>query len=198
MKLKPIYIYAIVFILAVLFLVIFTNRPESESEKTEVTNSEMPNDDIHKNLNTPGNGMGIGGVSGSARKKLEDLQTAYESNPKDTASAKEYADILNAAHQPQKALDIYQAILAVDQTRIDILLGATFSYYNMNKLDKAEEFTMKVLDIDKNNLEANYNLGAIYAMKGDKTKAKEYWEFLINNYPNSEAAKLAKSSLAKL
>jgi tetratricopeptide (TPR) repeat protein len=196
MKSKSIYIYGGVFLLVVLFLIIFTYNSDSDS-KTAAKNN-MPNDEVHNNLNPSAGGMGMGSVSGTAKKKLEDLRVTYESNPADTSKAKEYADMLNAAHQAQKALEIYETILKIDPNRVDILLGSTFSFYNLNDLEKAEEYTKKVLAIDKNNHEANYNMGAIAAAKGNTEKAREHWNNVIKQFPNSRAAKIAENSIKKL
>lgn len=198
MKFKSIYLYAGLLLAVILFLVLFTYNSDTESEQTELTNNEMPNDDVHKNLSPPGGNSSVGGVSGSAKKQLEMLKKSYEENPGDTAKVKEYADMLNAAHQPQKALELYETILKIDSDRIDILLGSTFSFYNLNDLDKAEEYTKKILAIDKNNEEANFNMGAIAAAKGNKQKAREHWKNVIKQFPNSQAAKIAESSLKKL
>ena len=43
-----------------------------------------------------------------------------------------------------------------------------------------------------------YNLGAIEATKGNKDKAREIWEKLINSHPNDKTTELAKNSLKKL
>ena len=198
MKFKSVYLYAGILLAVILFLVLFTYNSDTESEQPEITNNEMPNDDVHKNLSPPGGNSSVGSVSGSAKKQLEMLKKSYEENPSDTANVKEYADMLNASHQPQKALELYETILKIDPNRIDILLSSTFSFYNLNDLDKAEDYTKKILAIDKNNEEANFNMGAIAAAKGNKQKAREHWNNVIKQFPNSQAAKIAESSLKKL
>lgn len=45
---------------------------------------------------------------------------------------------------------------------------------------------------------ANYNIGAIEATKGNKEKAREIWNKLINNNPADKISELAKSSMSKL
>ena len=194
MQVKPIYIYSSVIILTVILILVFNTSDDNEKS---TAGHSVPNDEIHNNLK-PGSGMGMGSVSGTAKRKLEELRVSYESNPSDTSNAKEYADMLNAAHQPQKALEIYEKILEIDPKRVDILLGSTFAFYNMNDLDNAKEYTKRVLVIDKDNHEANFNLGAIAAAKGEKEKAREYWNDVIKRFPNSQAAKIAASSIQKL
>ncbi len=56
----------------------------------------------------------------------------------------------------------------------------------------------KILSIDKDNLQARYNLGAVAANQGDYARAKIIWSDLVKNYPGTEMAALAKESLSKL
>ena len=68
----------------------------------------------------------------------------------------------------------------------------------MSEFDKALATTNKILELDKDRTEAVYNLGAIAAAKGDLDKAKEIWSGLVQKYPGTRAAEIAKSALDKL
>jgi len=196
MKIKPVYIYLVIFVIAVLIIVTTSNTSDQVSD--EQLNSEvMPDDDIHKGLQ---NGVtpGKGNVSSNIIHQLEMLKKAVEENPNDSVQVKKYAELLAAAHNPQKAVELYKSILVKDPNRIDILLGITFAYYNMRDMDNAEVFTKKVLSIDKNNHEANYNLGAIAAGRGNAAKAKEIWEGVIKKFPNTSVAQIAANSIKSL
>ena len=71
-------------------------------------------------------------------------------------------------------------------------------YYNQGDFNSAEQIVSEVLDYDKNNREAKYNLGAIAASKGDKEKAERIWEELIIKYPETEISKMARESIKNL
>ena len=186
MKIKPLYIYLGVFIAFIAAFIIFSGDG-SKSSVTEPSTSQMPNDDIHKGIGTDGN-PSSSNVNEATKKKFEALKAAYESNPSDTANAKQYADWLSMAHNPDKALEIYENILKVGPKRTDIMLEMTFLYFNRSDMDKAESITKKILQIDPKNRFAEYNLGAIAGEKGDKAKAKEIWQRVIKKYPNTEVA----------
>ena len=194
MKVKPVYIYLAVFIAFVLALIIFT----SNGEKT--TQNNMPNDDVHKGLTNPhGNGgPSKSNLSDDYYKQLNELKAAYEQNPNDTVKIKAYADFLAASHQTDNAAELYTKILDKGPKRIDIMLELTFLYYEAGNYDKAEEYTNKILAIDKNQLEANYNLGALAAAKGDKDKAIQIWNNVIAKYPGTDAATNAQKSIEQL
>lgn len=199
MKIKPIYIYIAVFAVLILLLVIFTSGDKTADNDKALTEKQMPDDDVHKGMNMDGgNQPSKSNVSQEAVERMENLKKAVEENPDDTASAKQYAEMLAAGHQPAKALELLQSILKKDPKRIDILLALTFVYYNQSDFEKAEEYTNKVLVINKNHHEANYNLGAIAAAKGDKALAKKIWEDVVKRFPGSDVAKLAESSSKQL
>lgn len=197
MKVKPVYIYLGAFIIVVIVLIIMTSggNPSTSSTPDVSNQSEMPQDDIHKNL---GNGPGSGNVSSEFKQKMANLKSEYESNPSDTVNAKEYARLLAAAHNPEEALNVYNSILTMDSERNDIRLELATVYYNMQQFKQAKEQIEAVLEKEPNSPGVQYNLGAIEAALGNSDKAEEIWEKVIQKYPNSEAAKIAQSSLQNL
>ena len=196
MKFKPLYAYLGLVVILVVLLLVFTQKNKSNSS-ADVSNQEMPNDDVHKGLKNGGS-PNRSNVSADIIRKMEELKKSVENNPGDTLKMKEYADFLTEAHKPDEAVKYYQKILKVNPKRTDILFSLAFIYYNKQDYDKSGELTNQILSYDKNNVLALYNLGAIAATKGDNEKAREVWNSLIEKYPNSEAAKAAQQSLNNL
>ncbi|MEW6196004.1 MAG: tetratricopeptide repeat protein [Bacteroidota bacterium] len=194
MKLKPIYIYIIVFAAFIVGIILFSGTEKGN----DTSNNNMPNDDIHKGLQNEGDTPSKGNVMESAVLKLEELKKAYEKDPNDTLKIREYADMLTMAHKPQEAIALYHKILKVDSKRIDVLLQLTFLHYNNGDLPLAEETTNTILRIDRSSKLASYNLGAIEAAKGNKAKAKEIWESVIKKFPNTTVANIAEQSIKQL
>lgn len=194
MKIKPIYIYGSVVVLAIIFLVFFNSGNDSNIPQN-VQNNQMPNDSIYKGLQAP---PGKNNVSSDVKHHIEMLKKAVEENPKDTLKMREYADFLSAAHQQDEAITYYNKILSVNPKRSDVLFSLAYIYFNKKNFNEAEDLVNKILQYEPDNTEAIYNLGAIAASSGDKQKAKTQWEKLIKNYPGSNASKLAESSLRKL
>lgn len=196
MKVKPIYIYLVLFISFIIGLILFTNK--SASNEGINLSQKMPADSIHNSIGGEGEMPSGSNVMEDVKKKLEELKLSYEKNPEDTLRVREYADLLKFAHQPEKAIELYEKIIKKDSKRIDILLELTFLYFNKGNLDKAEAITNDILRIDKNHQLGIYNSGAIAAAKGDKLKAKSIWQGLINKYPNTEIAFIAQQSILEL
>jgi tetratricopeptide (TPR) repeat protein len=199
MKLKPIYLYGMVAAIAIIILIIVSQKTNDEKVVGNISNKEMPIDDVHKNLNKDlmENPTGAN-VSEEVKHKLDVMKKEVVAHPNDTLKIREYADFLAAAHQPNEALLYYQKILNKDQKRKDIYFAVTFIYYNQKNLAKAEEVTKQMSKLFPNDPMVLYNLGAIEATKGNRDKAREIWNDLIIRYPNDKTFELAKSSLTKL
>lgn len=198
MKIKPLYIYLGVFVAFIAAFIIFSGPGEDSTQGSMTSN--MPQDEIHKGMNSGGDGENpsSANVSTMIKQKMDSLRIAYEKNPKDTLKAREYADLLSWAHNPDKAMEIYDDILKVNPNRIDILLQLTLLNYNKSDFDKAEEISNRIMKIDSKNFLAEFNLGAIAEAKGQIEKAKSIWSGLIKKYPNSPISHIAEQSLSQL
>ncbi|MFZ5948126.1 MAG: tetratricopeptide repeat protein [Stygiobacter sp.] len=201
MKLKPIYIYLTIFVVFIISIVLFSNSAKkSNLTDNQQMNGQMPEDDVHKDLKSQGNGdsPSASNVMKEAIERMNKLKEEVNRNPNDTLKLREYADMLTLAHKPDEAIEYYSKILKFDPKRIDVLLQLTYVHFNKGDLDKALEYTNKALQVDKNNLIANYNLGAVLNAKGDKRQAIIIWKNLAQKYPNTEVGHIAKESVKQL
>ncbi len=198
-NIKPIYIYlgGIILAVAAFFIISSENQTNKNLPLNNITGKEMPQDSIHKafmNKEKPGKDN----VMASVMKQMEMLKKAVEENPKDTVKLKQYADFLAVAHQPKESLIYYNRILKINPKRIDVLFSVAYVNYMTQKYDEAEKVLKRIISIDKSNLRAYYNLGAIAVKKGNKTKAKEIWSKLAQEHPGTKIGKLAKQSLSNI
>ncbi len=202
MKIKPIYIYLPLAIIAIVFLVIVSQQNSSTTETTSTNvsaNEQMPKDDIHKDMQAPvGSSPSKANVNENYKHQVEMLEKEIKEHPNDTLKLRQFADLITAGHRGQDAIQYYNRILKIDPKRRDIYFALTFIYYSEKNFDKAEDLTKKVLDLYPQDKQALYNLGAIAFAKGNKKECRTIWEKLIKDFPNSEAANQAKTSLEKL
>ena len=196
MKIKPLYIYVGVFAVFIAAFIIFSDKGNINTNPHEGL-EQMPNDEIHQGIGS-GDNPSSSNVTENARKKIEELKAAYEKNPSDTAKARDYANILTMAHQPDKAIEIYEKILKAGPKRSDIMLELTFLYFNKGDLDKAENYTKSMLAINPNNPYAVYNLGIIAHAKGNFDMAKKQFEETIKKFPGMQVAKDAQQLLDEI
>src|SRR4030067_408304 len=101
MKIKPLYLYGGILVLATVFLIFFTSRKDSDSSEN-ISKNEVPDDDIHKGLKNPNQSPGKENVSSEVKHQLEMLKKSVEENPNDTLKMREYADLLATAHHPEE------------------------------------------------------------------------------------------------
>jgi len=198
MKFKPLYIYGIAIIVVAVILVItsISDNPKVVQDQQTI----MPQDDVHKGLSE---NESMGGPSESNVRqefwdRLDSLDRHVTDNPTDTLTIKEYAGLLSMAHKTDKALELYESILKINPERIDVLLAESIIYFNTQDLDKSEEVTKKILSINSNYLEAKFNLGVIYISKGDTVDARNTWNDLVNNNPNTAAGNAAVEALQRI
>ncbi len=196
MKIKPLYLYGTLVLLALIFLVIFaTGGPHETTSPHPDMSKQMPDDELHRGL-SPHSSMGM--VNEEIKRKMELYNQAIQDNPDDTLSMREYADLLNAAHKPDEALTLYNNILNKDSKRTDIRFTTAIIYYLKQDYDTAEKLMREILDYDKDNERALYNIGAVELARGNNEKAANIWHDVIKKAPNSDAADAARTSLKDL
>lgn len=71
-------------------------------------------------------------------------------------------------------------------------------YTGKQNYDTAIELLNKALEYDETNTDAMYFLGRCYQKKGENDKAKEYYNQIINDYPDSQRVPEAKAKLSQL
>jgi tetratricopeptide (TPR) repeat protein len=197
MKLKPLYIYIGIIIVALITIILISDEDEKE-ESVEISDtSQIPDDDIHKSFESNGQPSSTN-VTSEFKNKMNELESYIAENPSDTVKLREYAELLAAAHNKDKAVELYNKILKIDNKRIDVFSQLAILYYNKNDFKKSSEYLSNILIVDPNNAQAKYNLGVIEARLGDIAAAKKQWEDLLANHPNTKMSDMAKESLEKL
>ena len=204
MKIKMKYIYSVLFLVIVLSIIFSINSNRTNSNLSEQkaakisADSQMPTDEIHTKLSATAPKPNKNNVSKNIIHEMKMLKKQIEKVPNDTLTMKKYADLLFASHKQSEAINYYKRILKIDKKRKDIYLNLVFAYYKLRDLKNAELYTKQLIKYYPNDLVGQYNLGAIYASQGKKADATIIWKNIISKSPNSEQAKLAKSSLDKL
>lgn len=196
MKIKPIYFYAGIIVIAAVLLIIFSSNPE---KSTDVAGNKMPQDEIHKGL-TPGGKSepSVANVNEEVKQRMESLKESYEEAPDDTLKIRQYADFLSMAHNPEQAMNLYEKIIKIDPKRTDIRLKLSLIYYHMQNYNAAENAVKEILKYDKKNGRAKFNLGVFEANKGNKEKAKELINEVIKENPGTSLARMAENAIKSM
>ena len=197
MKIKALYIYIGIIIVALVTIIFISNEDEKEETVPITETSQIPNDDIHKSFDS-GDRPSSSNVTLELKNKMAELDSHISENPDDTVKIREYAELLASAHNEDKAIELYQNILSIDKNRVDILTQLAIIYFNKNDFTKSLEYLSNILVIDPSNVQAKYNLGVVEVRVGDIAAAKKQWEDLLTNHPNTKMSDMAKESLEKL
>jgi tetratricopeptide (TPR) repeat protein len=197
MKIKALYIYLGIIVIALVTIIFISNIDEQEKNIAGDEVSRIPEDDIHQSFESNGQPSSTN-VTPEFKSKMNELDSYIAENPSDTVKLREYAELLAAAHNEDKAVELYNKILKIDKNRIDILTQLAILHFNKSDFIKANEYLTKILNIDPQNLQAKYNLGVVEARIGDIAAAKKQWEDLLKNHPNTKMSDMAKESLEKL
>lgn len=198
MKVKPLYIYLVAFVVLIAALVFFTDSAQNGKPDPNST-KEIPDDDVHSQFKSDGMGEpSKNNVMTEAIKKLELLKAEVDKNPNDTLKVREYADMLTMAHKPDEAAKYYNTILKKDPKRIDILMQLTLVYYQMGDLIEAEKYTNNILKVDPKNAIGFFNLAVIAQAKGDLKKAEELMMKVAKENPKTEIGHMADQSVIQL
>lgn len=199
-KFSPLFFYSGFIMVAVAALIIYFSVSGSNNANPDhSTMNQMPDDDLHRSFKNPDmHGKDGMKLLPDVMAKLNELKAGIEKNPNDTLKMRELADFYFQSHKPDEALMYYNMILDKNPKRTDILHNITNLYYVQKDLEKAEQVTRQIISIDKDDVYAHYNLGAIFATVGKKDEARKIWLEILNKYPNNPLKNLISESLNQI
>jgi tetratricopeptide (TPR) repeat protein len=114
-------------------------------------------------------------------------------------AALQMVDVKETALENEKAKAIYNTIKEASfADAAEKLAEEGRATYNKGKYDEALEILEKALTLDPDNVKAIYFTGRVYHRQGDKEKAAEYYNKVINDYPDSGRVSEAKRRLNEL
>ncbi len=177
----------------------YTNELSAQSAKvTGLENEKTALEKEVEELQEKVNALTADGVDADTYTKFYKAIKFYMDGNK-VEAAKTLSDVKESAIENKAAKEIYNTIKSTtfEETAEDLAEEGRI-VYNNGKYDEAIELLNKALDMDKDNVKAIYFLGRCYHRMGDYDKAKEYYNTLVNEYPDSDRAGEAASRLAEL
>lgn len=191
MKFKFTYIYLVLGLVTVGMIAYFVVAKDIDKTKT----TQMPNDEIHRNLDQNPHGMN---VDKEILAKIDSLKEVVSKNPKDSTALNHLGYFLLQVHKFDEAENYFEKLLEIKPDRSDVLNVLAEMNFNLQKFEKSESYLKRFLKYEKDNEIAKYNLGVVYIMQGKKDDAKKIWTEIVKKNPNSEIGKMAGESLKGL
>jgi len=126
------------------------------------------------------------------------LEEQLKSNPDHPPILMRLAEMEREEGRPQGAIPYLRKILDHDATNLDARLELSRALYETKDVDGAVKETQRLLTDHPGQVDALYNLGAIYANQNRVDLAKRYWTQAVASDPNSDSGRRAKDGLAQL
>lgn len=130
-------------------------------------------------------------------KSYEDLLNAYVIYTSgDVVKTGEALEKIDTSYLSSDAKKTYNSLKdQIHDGYLKKLYSTGYKYYGSGKWDKAIETLLKVVDNDKdyNNGAAVYYLAQSYRRNNDLKSAKEYYQYVIDNFPGTQKAKTAEN-----
>lgn len=210
------FIGALLGVLVVYYLIVPTVKKEVSAEyesKFKTYSDDMANQDITSNAIKRENEE-LNGQVEKLSKEIEELKAqgqkeavyddfykaiSYYIDGKEEEAAKQLADVKESALENKNAKAIYTTIKSTAfKEAAETLAEEGRVTYNKGKYDEALKTLEEALKLDPANTKAIYFVGRVYHRQGDKEKAAEYYNKIINEYPDSERVTEAKRRLREL
>ncbi len=130
-------------------------------------------------------------------KSYEDLLNAYVIYTSgDVVKTGETLDKIDTSYLSSDAKKSYNSLKEqIHDGYLKKLYSTGYKYYGRGNWDKAIETLLKVVENDKdyNNGAAVYYLAQSYRRNNDLKSAKEYYQYVIDNFPGTQKAKTAEN-----
>jgi tetratricopeptide (TPR) repeat protein len=130
--------------------------------------------------------------------ELKALEEELQKKPEHPPILFRMAQLSSELGKNTDAVSYLRRLLKVEQANNEARLELGRLLYETNDLQGSIAETAKILESDPKQVDALYNLGAIYANLNKPDTAREYWNRAVASAPSSESGKRAKESLLKL
>ena len=137
-------------------------------------------------------------VGKQVQERIDHLKDVVAKKPSDARSSIELARTLHDGHDLEGALKYYALGLKADPGNLEARVDYSLCLYQAGKEQEAFAQNALVLRQDVSNVQALYNLGAIYANRGMNDSAAYYWRSLISSHPKDDLAQKASQNLKQI
>jgi len=130
--------------------------------------------------------------------KLEELNDRIDDNPEDFHAYLELGSMYATIWRYEEASEYFESYVELQPDDGQVRTALAEMYLNSGNVEKAKFHLEEALRIDPQDDFALYNLGIVLASMGDKAGARNAWEQLAEQNPNSEIGLSAIQNLENL
>lgn len=122
-------------------------------------------------------------------------KNAVQSDPENMNAKHAYAFYLQNHNQPEKALDIYNEMIEMEDDSPAAYVNSALLYMDQDSFEKARDLLLQAKEIDTSFVVTRYYLGECYKALGDKSAARKSYEQAIKIDPEFVEAREALKDL---
>jgi len=130
--------------------------------------------------------------------ELKALEQELAKKPEHPPILLRMAQLSSELGKPADAIGYLERLLKAEPGNIDGRLELGRLLYETNDVQGSLRETAKILESNPRQVDALYNLGAIYANLNNPATARTYWTRAVASDPNSDSGKRAREGLNKL
>jgi cytochrome c-type biogenesis protein CcmH/NrfG len=118
--------------------------------------------------------------------QYQHLKSHLQENPNDFSANVSLGNFLFDNQRFNEALIYYSTATQINPQAADVLVDAGVSHFNLDQFEKSQELFEKALAVDKNHINALYNMGVVSARLGSMENMQIYWSRLMEVAPQSQ------------
>jgi cytochrome c-type biogenesis protein CcmH/NrfG len=134
----------------------------------------------------------------NAAHELASLEEELRKNPGHVPILLRLAELSSSQGKASEAIKYLKQAVETDASNADARLELGRALYDTGDIAGATEQTLELVKRHPNNVDALYNLGAIYANQNKNDLARQYWNQAVTLEPTSDSGQKAKAGLSKL
>lgn len=126
------------------------------------------------------------------------LQEELKRKPGHSPILLRLAELEKSAGHNKESIEYLRQAVKLDTKSVDASLELSRALYESGDVEGALAESKRLIGDQPNQVDALYNLGAIYANQNQLTLARQYWTQAAAAAPETESGKRAKDGLAKI
>lgn len=182
MKINPYIILSIAVIAAVIIVVMILNSNEVSTNSVESTvNEQMENEKLNEVF-----------------ADIKEIKDELNEDPDNVQLNIQLANNLFDTKQFREAITHYKKALEFEPLNVEVHIDLAVSYFNLQVVDTALTEMEAALKINPHHPQGLFNIGVIQLGLGNKEKARESWNKVIQFHQGTEIAETAKKLISNL
>jgi cytochrome c-type biogenesis protein CcmH/NrfG len=137
-------------------------------------------------------------IPSSAAHEIASLEDELKKKPGHSPILVRLAELHQEAGRPGEAVRYLKQVLAAEPSNFQERLELGKALYETGDVDGALAETKKILEFDPKNVDALYNLGAIYGNQNNLVEARNYFAKAVAADASSDSGQKARAAMAQL